>query len=302
MFGLLVVVAIAAVVAYYVLRQTVAGRQIARNIRTVALVVVAILLLFSFFRIVPPGHVGVPVVLGRVQRQLPSGLNVVVPIATVALMDVRTNAYTMSSARDEGQQRGDDAIDALASDGLTVALDVTVWFRLSSTAASWVYQNIGPDYVDKIVRPSIRTALRDAASRFTASELYSAGGRTAYTAVVDSLLDVAFDGKGIIRERVLLRRVKLPDMVMQAIEAKLAEDQNAQKMEFTLAKERKEAERKRVEAQGIADANRVIAGSLTNSYLTWYYVEMLKKVAESQNNTFVITPFDQKLVPMLNVK
>lgn len=302
MFGLLVIVVIAAVVAYYVLSQTGQGRLIARKIRTAALIVVAILLLLSFFRIVPPGHVGVPVVLGRVQRQLPSGLGVVVPIATVALMDVRTNAYTMSSTRDEGQQRGDDAIDALASDGLTVALDVTVWFRLSSTAASWVYQNIGPDYVDKIVRPSIRTALRDAASRFTASELYSAGGRTAYTAVVDSLLDVAFEGKGIIRERVLLRRVKLPDVVMQAIEAKLAEDQNAQKMEFTLAKERKEAERKRIEAQGIADANRVIAGSLTNSYLTWYYVEMLKKVAESQNNTFVITPFDQKLVPMLNVR
>jgi regulator of protease activity HflC (stomatin/prohibitin superfamily) len=89
---------------------------------------------------------------------------------------------------------------------------------------------------------------------------------------------------------------------MQAIESKLAEDQNAQKMEFTLAKEKKEADRRRVEAQGISDANRIIAGSLTNSYLSWYYVEMLKTVAASQNNTFVITPFDQKLIPMLNVK
>jgi regulator of protease activity HflC (stomatin/prohibitin superfamily) len=217
-------------------------------------------------------------------------------------MDVRTNAYTMSSMRDEGQLKGDDAIDALASDGLTVALDVTVWFRLDEARASWVFQNIGPDYVDKIVRPSIRTALRDAASRFTASELYSSNGRSAYTATVDSLLDVAFAGKGVIRERVLLRRVKLPDVVMQAIEGKLAEDQNAQKMQFTLAKERLEADRKRVEAQGIADANRIIAGSLTNSYLSWYYIEMLKKIGEGQNNTFVITPFDQKLTPMLNVK
>jgi regulator of protease activity HflC (stomatin/prohibitin superfamily) len=100
---------------------------------------------------------------------------------------------------------------------------------------------------------------------------------------------------------VLLRRVKLPDVVMQAIEAKLAEDQNAQKMEFTLVKEGREAERKRVEAQGISDANRVIAGSLTNSYLSWYYIEMLKTVASTPNNTFVITPFDQKLIPMLNV-
>ena len=243
-----------------------------------------------------------PVLLRRVQNQLSSGLNVVLPIVNVVLMDVRTNAYTMSSIREEGQVKGDDAIEALAADGLTVELDVTVWYRLDVTQASWVYQNIGPDYTMKIVRPSIRTALRDVASRFTASELYSSGGRAVYTTTVDSLLDEAFSGKGVIRERVLLRRVKLPDIVMTAIEQKLAEEQNAQKMEFTLQKEQKEAERKEIEAGGIASANRTIAGSLTNSYLTWYYVEMLRNVANSQNNTFVILPFDQKLTPLLNVK
>jgi regulator of protease activity HflC (stomatin/prohibitin superfamily) len=302
MVGFLALVLIGAIVAFFVLRQSVQGRIIAGRIRIIGIVIVALLLLLSFFRIVPPGYAGVPVLLGKVQKQMQSGLNVVVPIVSVTLMDVRTNAYTMSSIRDEGQVKGDDAIDALASDGLTVALDVTVWFRLDESKASWVFQNIGPDYTEKIVRPSIRTALRDAASRFTASELYSATGRAVYTTTVDSLLDVAFTGKGIIRERVLLRRVKLPDMVMAAIEGKLSEDQNAQKMEFTLAKERKEADRKRVEAQGIADANRIIAGSLTNSYLSWYYIEMLKKVGEGENNTFVITPFDQKLTPLLNVK
>jgi regulator of protease activity HflC (stomatin/prohibitin superfamily) len=301
MFGIVLMAVVGLAVAFFALRQTVQGRAIARRAGTGAIILVAILLALSFFRIVPPGHASVPVFLGRVQKQMSSGLNFVVPIVNVTLMDVRTNAYTMSSMKDEGQVKGDDAIDALASNGLTVALDVTVWYRLDVTKASWVFQNIGPDYVDKIVRPSIRTALRDAASRFTASELYSATGRTVYTSTVDSLLDVAFDGKGVIRERVLLRRVKLPDVVMQAIEAKLAEDQNAQKMEFTLVKEGREAERKRVEAKGIADANRVIAGSLTNSYLSWYYIEMLKTVASTPNNTFVITPFDQKLIPMLNV-
>jgi len=301
MFGILMLVLVGLAIAYFALRQTAQGRAIARRAATGAIIVIVILLVLSFFRIVPPGYAGVPVLLGRVQKQMSSGLNIVIPVVNVTLMDVRTNAYTMSSMKDEGQVKGDDAIDALASNGLTVALDVTVWYRLDVTKASWVFQNIGPDYTDKIVRPSIRTALRDAASRFTASELYSSTGRTVYTSVVDSLLDVAFAGKGIIRERVLLRRVKLPDVVMQAIEAKLAEDQNAQKMEFTLVKEGREAERKRVEAQGIADANRVIAGSLTNSYLSWYYIEMLKTVASTQNNTFVITPFDQKLIPMLNV-
>ncbi|MBN2466169.1 prohibitin family protein [candidate division WOR-3 bacterium] len=301
MFGLALLIIVGMAIAYFVLRQTPQGRAVARRITTGAIVIIAILLLLSFFRIVPPGHAGVPVLLGRVQNQMSSGLNIVLPIVNVTLMDVRTNAYTMSGMKDEGQLKGDDAIDALASNGLTVELDVTVWYRLDVTRASWVFQNIGPDYIDKIVRPSIRTALRDAASRFTANELYSSTGRTVYTSTVDSLLDIAFSGKGVIRERVLLRRVKLPDVVMQAIELKLAEDQNAQKMEFTLVKEGREAERKRVEAQGIADRNRTIAGSLTNSYLSWYYIEMLKSVAATGNNTFVITPFDQKLTPLLNV-
>jgi len=302
MFALVVVLVIAAIIAYVVIRQSGRARLIGRRIGVALVVVLAVLFALSFFRVVPPGYAGVPVLLGRVQNQLSSGLNVVWPIVQVVLMDVRTNAYTMSAIKDEGQLKGDDAIDALASDGLTVSLDVTVWFRLDVARASWVYQNIGPDYVEKIVRPSIRTALRDAASRFTATRLYSADGRAEYAARVDSLLDAAFIGKGVIRERVLLRRVKLPDVVMQAIEAKLAEEQNAQKMQFTLEKEKKEAERKVIEAEGIAKANRTISGSLTANYLTWYYVEMLKNVADSQNNTFVIMPFDQKLIPMLNMK
>lgn len=301
MFGILVVLTIAAIVAYVALRQSGRARFIAKRAGITAIVVLVVLFAISFFRIVPPGHAGVPVLLGRVQGQMQSGLNIVIPIVNVTLMDIRTQAYTMSAMREEGQVKGDDAIDALASNGLTVQLDVTVWYRLDETKASWVYRNIGPDFVEKIVRPSIRTALRDGASRFTASELYSSEGRNDYTEQVDSLLDAAFEGKGVIRERVLLRRVKLPDVVMAAIEQKLAEEQNAQKMEFTLDKEKKEAERKAVEAGGIAEANRTIAGSLTNSYLSWYYVEMLRNVANSQNNTFVILPFDQKLTPLLNV-
>ncbi|MFO7675040.1 MAG: prohibitin family protein [bacterium] len=301
MFGIIVILAIAALVAYAALRQSGRARFVAKRAGIAVIVILAVLFAISFFRVVPPGHAGVPVLLGRVQNQMSSGLNVVIPIVNVVLMDVRTNAYTMSSIREEGLVKGDDAIEALAADGLTVQLDVTVWYRLDVLQASWVYQNIGPDYPVKIVRPSIRTALRDAASRFTATELYSAGGRTVYTAIVDSLLDDAFAGKGVIRERVLLRRVKLPDIVMTAIEQKLAEEQSAQKMEFTLQKEQKEAERKEIEAGGIAAANRTIAGSLTSSYLTWYYVEALKRVAEGTNNTFVIMPFDQKLTPLLNV-
>jgi regulator of protease activity HflC (stomatin/prohibitin superfamily) len=282
--------------------QAVEYRIMANRIKIVALIGTIILLVVSCFRIVPPGHTGVPVLLGKVLSQLRSGLNITWPVVQVELMDVRTRAYTMTSAKEEGEVKGDDAIDALTSDGLTVRLDVTIWFKLDEKKASWVYSNIGPDYVIKIVRPSIKTALRDGAVRYTAVELYSTAGRTAYTAYVDSLLTNAFDGRGVIKERILLRKVALPDIVKNAIEEKLAEEQNAQKMEFTLAKQTREAERRRIEAKGISDANREIAKSLTSNYLTWYYVDMLKTIAQTQNNTFVITPFDQKLVPMLQMK
>lgn len=301
MFGIAVLTFIVFIIAM-ITQKSPQYRIMANRIKNVALIVTIILLVASCFRIVPPGHVGIPVLLGKVMTQLRSGLNITWPIVQVELMDVRTRAYTMSSIREEGEVKGDDAIDALTIDGLTVKLDVTVWFKLDEKNASWVYSNIGPDYVSKIVRPSIRTALRDGASRYTASELYATTGRTAYTLNVDSLLENAFEGKGVIKERVLLRKVVLPDIVKNAIEEKLAEEQNAQKMEFTLAKEQREAERKRIEAKGVADANREIAKSLTSSYLTWYYVEMLKTIAKTENNTFVITPFDQKLVPMLQVK
>ncbi|MFB0508904.1 MAG: prohibitin family protein [bacterium] len=304
MFAIAVLAFIVFIIAMIIQKSSQAAeyRIMANRIKILALIGTVILLVASCFRIVPPGHTGIPVLLGKVLSQLRSGLNITWPIVHVELMDVRTRAYTMTSAREEGEVKGDDAIDALTSDGLTVRLDVTVWFKLDENKASWVYSNIGPDYVAKIVRPSIKTALRDGAVRYTAVGLYSTAGRTEYTAYVDSLLTNAFDGRGVIKERILLRKVALPDIVKNAIEEKLAEEQNAQKMEFTLAKQTREAERRRIEAKGISDANKEIAKSLTSNYLTWYYVDMLKTVANTQNNTFVITPFDQKLVPMLQVK
>ncbi|MDH5186252.1 MAG: prohibitin family protein [candidate division WOR-3 bacterium] len=304
MFAIAVLAFIVFIIAMIIQKssQSAEYRIMANRIKILALIGTVILLVASCFRIVPPGHTGIPVLLGKVLSQLRSGLNITWPIVHVELMDVRTRAYTMTSVREEGEVKGDDAIDALTSDGLTVRLDVTVWFKLDENKASWVYSNIGPDYVAKIVRPSIKTALRDGAVRYTAVGLYSTAGRTEYTAYVDSLLTNAFDGRGVIKERILLRKVALPDIVKNAIEEKLAEEQNAQKMEFTLAKQTREAERRRIEAKGISDANKEIAKSLTSNYLTWYYVDMLKTVANTQNNTFVITPFDQKLVPMLQVK
>ena len=129
---------------------------------------------FSTVVTVPAGHVGVPILFGKVQdRNLSEGLHFINPFTQVVSMTVRTETYTMSSVRDEGAVKGDDSITALSADGLMMPLDVTLAYRLVPTDAPWLYRSIGPDFVDKVIRPASRTAVREAIAGFTAQEAYS---------------------------------------------------------------------------------------------------------------------------------
>jgi len=267
-----------------------------------SLLIGIIAILFSIIVIIEPGEVGVQVLFGSaLPTVLREGFHIVNPFVKVEKMSVRTQEYTMSVVSEEGQVKRDDSIEALTKDGLTVKLDVTVWYRLLPEQAVNVYRNIGPDYVNIVVRPAIRTALRDAASYFNAVDIY-AGKREEFVQLCKSKMDDALSGKGVIVERVLLRNVALPDRVRQAIEEKLSAEQEAQRMEFVLQKERLEAERKRVEATGLADAQKIINATLTPQYLQYLYLTSLQKMAESQNTTFLIAPYDRNFLPLINVK
>ena len=206
----------------------------------------------------------------------------------------------MSSVRDEGQQTGDDAITTLSSDGLSLKLDLTVWYRLSAEDAPQVYRTIGTDYVEKIVRPAIRTSIRDVSVGYSATDIYSSK-REDFVRDVTKNLENAFQGRGIILERVLLRNVELPEKVRTAIDEKIAAEQRAQQMVYVLQKEKQEAERKRVEAQGVSDAQRIVSQTITTPYLQWNYIQVMKELVNSPNHTFIVAPFDQKLVPLLNL-
>jgi regulator of protease activity HflC (stomatin/prohibitin superfamily) len=264
------------------------------------LIAVLVLAVGSFVTI-DPGEVGIQVFFGDVQQStLESGFHVINPLITIVRMDSRTQAYTMSAKTNEGQVKGDDAIQVLSEDGLTLTLEVTVQYHLSPASAPKVYNSIGLDYVEKVVRPEIRSALRDAAVNYLATDLYSSK-RDDYTGLVKSKLLSAFKDRGIVLENVLLRDILLPEKVRTAIDEKIAAEQESQKMQYVLQRERQEADRKRVEAAGISDAQKIIAGSLTNQYLQYNYITTLKDLVNSKNSTFVITPFDSKLTPMLNV-
>ena len=266
-----------------------------------------IMILASLLRIVPAGSVGVQVLFGKVlvKSTLSEGLNIVNPFINLEIMTVRTQAYTMSIAAEEGQRYGDDAILSLTKDGLEIAMDLTVWYHLDASEAAIVFQKIGKDYVAKIVRPAARTAIRNTTVKYNAVEIYSEKREEVQTEI-NKQLEKYLEERGIVLEKVLLRNIKLPAKVKNAIEAKLEAEQDAQKMEFILLKEIKEADRKKIEAGGIASAQRIIAVSLIGergrAYLSWKYLENLKNLYQSPNNTIVIAPYDKSFIPLLQIK
>lgn len=133
-----------------------------------------VLFFVSCFTIVPAGHVGVPVLFGRViDTSVAEGMHTVNPFVLVKKLSVRTITYTMSGDSLEGREQGNDAVYAISSDALELAFDVTVPYRLLPQDAPWVYRNFGAEYENMIIRPSARTAVRDAAAFFTAQEIYA---------------------------------------------------------------------------------------------------------------------------------
>jgi len=265
-----------------------ASSKILNTVRILAIISIFITAIFSAVVQVGPGEVGVQVLFGSVQDGvLHSGLNFVNPLVSVEKMDVKTQAYTMSSTKDEGQIKGDDAISTLSSDGLSLKLDLTVWYRLNDADAPQVFRTIGEDYVEKIVRPAIRTSIRDISVSYSATDIYSIK-REDFVKDVTKNLENAFNGRGVVLERVLLRNVELPEKVRSAIDEKIASEQRAQQMVYVLQKEKQEAERKRVEAQGISDYNKIVSQSITDQVLQLKGIEATLELAKSTNSKTVI--------------
>lgn len=265
----------------------------------VAFAIAVVFLIFASAVVVPAGNVGVQVFFGNVDPDaLESGFHVVNPLVEINNMDVRTQAYTMSGVHDEGQKQGDDAIEVLTSDGLTLKLEITVQYRLLPSAAPMVYKSIGEDYVDKIVRPEIRSALRDKAVNYVSTDLYSVK-REDFVTRVNTVIEEAFKKRGLVLEGVLLRDVTLPQSVQLSINAKISAQQDAQKMEFVLQKESQEADRKRIEAQGIQDYQKIVALSLSQQILEWKGIEATEKLAASDNAKIIIVGNAKNGLPLV---
>lgn len=234
------------------------------------------------------GYIGVQKLFGRVQTNvLNSGLHFINPMVDVTNMDIRTQNYTMSGVHDEGEKAGDDAIRVLSADGLEVTIDLTVLYRVLPSDAPKIMSDIGLDYQDKIVRPIARTLIRDNAVYYDAVSLYSTK-RDEFQNRISKNLEQAFKKRGLLLENLLVRNITLPTSVKNAIEAKINAEQEAQKMQFVLQKERQEAERKRVEAQGVSDYQRIISESLTEKQLQFEQIKAMKELAGSDNAKIIL--------------
>jgi len=260
--------------------------------------------------VVPAGHVGVQVLFGKVKpNALTEGIQMINPFVDVVEMSVRTETYTMSATSNEGHVTGDDSIQALSSDGLLMPLDITIAFRLVGSDAPRVYRDIGADYVDKIIRPASRTAVREAIAGFTAQEAYSTKREALpqmmhdlLTARMGSLLHQRDDFKsatGFIVDQVMLRKIQLPDKVKNAIEAKLEAAQQSEQMQFVLEKERQEAERKRIEAKGVSDFQTIVSQSINANLLQWKGIEATDTLSKSQNAKVVIIGSGKNGLPVI---
>ncbi len=257
-------------------------------VRSVGIVVVLLGLALSAFKVIEPGKVGVQTLFGQVQDEvLPSGLHIINPLVEVTLFNIQTQNYTMSAKSGEGQVEGDDAIRVLSSDGLEVTIDLSILYKVTPSRAPYIYQNIGEDYENKIVRPVTRTAIRDNAVNYQAVDLYSTK-REEFQFKINKTISDNFIKNGLEVQQILVRNITLPESVRQSIESKIQAEQDAQKMQFVLQKERQEADRKRVEAQGIADYQKIISTGLTEQQLQYQTILAQRDIALSQNTKIII--------------
>jgi regulator of protease activity HflC (stomatin/prohibitin superfamily) len=241
-----------------------------------AFLALAVFVFFQCIVIVGAGETGVVSLFGKVRdNELHSGLHFVNPLVSVRKMSVRTEQYTMSIAPDEGELQGDDSIRSLTKEGLDVDVDFTALYRLDEEKASDIYREVGLDYVDKLIRPEIRGTIRDVISQYEAKELYSEKRQEASFKIAE-MLSEKLEPRGLLIEESVIRNIQLPESLSQAIQLKLSSEQEAQRYDFVLQTERKEAERKIIEAQGQRDAQTIIGQNLTQEYLNYLYIKELK--------------------------
>ena len=257
-----------------------------KRILQLAILVVVIILLMASTTSIPTGNVGVLTLFGRVTGEtLPEGIHLVNPLKSVQKLSIQTQSVKESA-------------NVPSNEGLILALDTSLLFRLDKDKAAFVFQTVGDNYAEKIVEPTLRAAIRASTSAHSANALYTNARELVQQQIQDELR-AQLAPRGVIVEIVLLRDVQLPAMLKGSIEAKQQAEQDALRMSFILQKEKQEAERKRIEAQGIADFQKIVAAGISTQLLEWKGIEATEKLAASSNAKVVIIGNPKNGLPLV---
>jgi Membrane protease subunits, stomatin/prohibitin homologs len=245
-----------------------------------------VVLLFSSVARVESGHVGVLTLFGRVTgEQLSEGIHLVNPFKVNHELSIRTQELKESAS-------------VPSSEGLVMNLDTSLIFHLNPEKASDVYQKIGPNYVNVLIEPNLRAAIREATASHTANALYSGEREMVANQIRDQLMGLLAQ-RGIVIESILLRDIQLPQTLKSSIEAKQQAEQEALAMNFRLQKEKQEAERKRIEAAGIRDFQQIVAQGISPQLLEWKGIEATETLAKSPNAKVVVIGSGKNGLPII---
>jgi regulator of protease activity HflC (stomatin/prohibitin superfamily) len=235
---------------------------------------------------VDTGTVGVLTKFGRVTGDvLPEGIHLVDPLKSSNQLSVRTQEQKETAA-------------VPSSEGLIMTLETSLLFHLDKDKAADVFQHLGSDYQAKVVEPTLRSAIREATSSHGANALYT-GEREQVAKEIEANLQSQLSARGIVVEKVLLRDIQLPEALKRSIELKQSAEQESLAMQFKLQKEKQEADRKRIEAQGIKDFQTIVAQGITPGLLEWKGIEATEKLAVSPNAKVVIVGNQKNGLPIM---
>ena len=284
---LFVIAILAAIVAFavYVNSKKKGAKQEA-SFALIGFVVAIIIAVIQVWTVIPAGHVGVIDFFGNVSdTTLKPGVDVVNPLANVVKFDARTKEVK-------------ETMNVPSKEGLSVELEISLLYHLSFDDANKIYKSVGEDYLNKIIIPQFRSVVRGVTSRYDARALYTAQ-RDQLAKSIEDELSALLNPRGITLENAPLRQIVLPPGLTASIEEKLKAEQESQRMQFVLQRETQEAERKRIEAKGIADFQEIVSKGISEQLLKWKGIEATENLAKSQNSKVVIIGSGKDGLPII---
>ncbi len=283
-FVIAILIAIVSFAAFLNLKKT--HRKQEMTFAGLVSVIAILVAIAQMFTVVPAGMVGVVDFFGKVSdNTLKSGVNLVNPLAKVVKFNIKTEEIK-------------EEMNVPSKEGLPIQLEISLLYKLNPDKANEIYKTVGPNYTQIILIPQFRSVVRGVTARYEAKALYTASRERLATEITQEL-DSLVGPRGIIIERAPMRQIILPARLTQSITEKLQAEQESQRMTFVLNKEKQEAERKRIEAQGIRDFQRIVSEGINTNLLRWKGIEATEKLANSPNTKVVVIGSGKDGLPII---